>query len=105
MEKENDIQNAICEYLALKKYFFWRQNTAPTIQFTEGKAQFRRMPKYALKGVPDIIVVGEGEVIFLEVKRPKGKLSEFQIEFQNKCKERNVAYHVVYSIDDVMKIL
>lgn len=105
MEKENDIQNAICEYLALKKYFFWRQNTAPTIQFNGGQAQFRRMPKYALRGVPDIIVVHKGKVIFLEVKRPKGKLSEYQYEFQQRCAVNDVDYHVVYSVDDVMKIL
>ncbi len=105
MEKESDIQNAICEYLAIKHYFFWRQNTAPTVQFTGGQAQFRRMPKYALRGVPDVIVIHKGTVIFLEVKRPKGKLSEYQEDFKKRCVENNVAYYIVYNLNDVTKIL
>lgn len=105
MEKENDIQNTICEYLKLKNHFFWRQNTSPTMQFGNGSATFRRMGKYALKGVPDIFVVHNGKVYLIEVKRPKGKLSEHQLEFQRRCAEENVPYYVVYSVDDVMKIL
>lgn len=104
-EKESEIQNAICEYLSLKRYFFWRQNTAPTVQSINGQAQYRRMSKYALRGVPDIIVVHDGKVIFIEVKRPKGKLSEFQEDFQKRCIEEKVDYHIVYSLDDVVLFL
>lgn len=55
LEKESDIQRAICDCLALKKHFFWRQNTTPI--FDPTKKTFRKMPKYSLKGVPDIIVL------------------------------------------------
>mgnify|MGYP001595897840 CR=1 FL=1 len=54
-EKETDIVRALCDYLALRKRFFWRQNTAPL--YREGR--FFAMPKYALKGVPDIIVIDD----------------------------------------------
>jgi hypothetical protein len=69
-EKESDIQNSICEYLALRKHFFRRQNTAPTIQKSESGWSFRRVPKYAMRGVADIMVVHTGRPYFLDVKRP-----------------------------------
>lgn len=99
---EKEIQLAICDYLALKKYFFWRQNTTPV--FDPTKQVFRAMPKYAIKGVPDIILVKDGEVVFIEVKRKGGVLSEHQVFFQEQCAKRNVQYHVVTCIDDVIAI-
>ncbi len=101
---EKVIQLAICDYLALKKYFFWRQNTTPI--FDPGKnGGFRSMPKYSMKGVPDIILIRDGgKVCFLEVKRPQEKLSENQIVFQTNCLALNADYFKVTSLDDVIAI-
>lgn len=101
---EKDIQSAICDYLQLKRYFFWRQNTAPTVQKNDSGWFFRKMPKHSRRGVPDIIVIRKGTVIFLEVKRPGGKLSPDQEDFKDDCIRESVQYHVVTSIDDVAKI-
>ena len=95
--KETDIQISICDYLALKRYFFWRQNTIPV--FSEGR--FRRMPAYSKNGVPDIILVHKGRFIGLEVKIPKGKQSESQEMFQKELEDAGGQYHIVTSIDDV----
>jgi len=105
-EKESDIQNAICDYLALKKHFFWRQNTAPTIQrHADGGFHFRAMGKYALKGIPDIIVVTDGGyAVFLEVKVKSGKQSPEQKEFQRRVKDKGGEYYLVHSIDEVKNI-
>ena len=94
---EKDIQNAICEYLAYKGHFFWRQNTAPI--FREGR--FMSMPKFSINGVPDIIVIWQGNFIGIEVKRPGGKLSESQKEFQKRCLKAGGEYHVVTSLDQM----
>lgn len=100
-EKETDIQRTICDYLALKKYFFWRQNTVPI--FADGK--FRSMPKYSMSGVPDIILIKKGGVVcFLEVKRKTGKLSPSQVEFFKKCTLVGADYNVVKSLDDVLAL-
>lgn len=103
---ERDIQNTICEYLSIKmrqgKLMFWRQNTQATYD-PIGK-KFRSMPKYALKGVADIIVVKEGWAIFLEVKTPKTKQSEDQKEFEKLVKENKGEYYVVRSLDQVIEI-
>jgi hypothetical protein len=101
--KEAQIQLAICDYLALKKLFFWRQNTGGVY---DAKAGFHRpMPKYSMNGVPDIIVIKNGQFIGLEVKRPKSKPSDHQLEFQKQCILNKAEYYIVRSIDDVMKIL
>lgn len=101
---EKDIQSAICQYLFdIKHYFGWRQNNTPIYDAT--RKTFRAMPKYSLKGVADIIVIKNGTAIFLEVKRPKGKQSDEQVDFENMAKKNGAQYYVVTSIDDVIKIL
>jgi hypothetical protein len=66
---ESEIQSAICDYLFLRKHIFWQQNTLPTVQKSNDGWSFRRMPKYAIRGVADIIVAHVGRPYFLEVKR------------------------------------
>jgi hypothetical protein len=65
----SDIQRSICDYLSYRKHFFGRQNTAPSVQKAADGWKFHRMPKYAMRDVPDIIVVHNGRPYFLEVKR------------------------------------
>ena len=100
---EKAIQLAICDYLSLKKYFFWRQNNVPMFDWKD--KTYRAMPKYSLKGVSDIILIRKGgKVCFLEVKRKKGILSEHQIEFKRRCEEVGAEYYMVTSLDDVIAI-
>lgn len=99
-EKETDIQNTICDYLALKKYFFWRQNSSGSFQ----NGHFVRLPKYSMAGLPDIIIIHDGFFIGLEVKTGKGKQSDTQKEFEKKCKEAGAEYYVVRSIEDLKEI-
>lgn len=98
--KESDIQASICQYLELKRYFFWRQNVGGV--FSNG--HYRRMPKYSMTGVPDIILVKEGIMWGLEVKRPKGKISESQQIFKEKLEKAGGKYHIVTSIDDIIAL-
>ena len=101
---EKDIQFSICSWLSTRKgIVFWRQNTNPIINNKTGN--FRAMPKFSMNGIPDIIVIKDGKFIGLEVKRPKGKQSDSQIEFERRVKNVGAEYFVVTSIDDVMKIL
>ena len=101
-EKESDIQRAICDYLALKRHFFWRNNTVglydPT---TKG---YRAMPKYSLAGVSDIILVKNGQFWGLEVKTSKTTQSENQRAFEANLKENVGVYAVVRSVDDVQRL-
>jgi hypothetical protein len=100
--RESNIQNSICEYLSYKKHFFWRNNT--TGVFDPVRKTFRSKPKYALNGVPDIIVIRDGFFIGLEVKKAKTYQSKDQKEFERKCKDAGGEYYVVRSIKDVQDI-
>ena len=103
-ERESEIVTSICDYLELRKVFFWRQNVSPTVNKSADGWSFRRMPKHALKGVPDIIILKAGQFIGLEVKREKGKLSLDQVAFRLRAEAAGAQYFVVRSIDDVQKI-
>jgi hypothetical protein len=103
MESETNIQNSICEYLQAKKFFFWRNNNVPI--FDAKRNAYRSMPKYAMKGVADIILLVNGFSYFLEVKTKTGKQSTEQKKFEKGVKEAGCKYFVVRSIDDVQKIL
>jgi len=99
---EKDIQLTICDYLKLKGWFFWRQNTNPI--YDKKTKSFRRMPKYAKNGVPDIILVKRGEFIGLEVKLLKRKQSKVQIEFQDELRQAGGKYYLITSIEDLQNI-
>lgn len=99
---EKVYQLSICRYLEAKKYFFFRNNNTPI--YDASRKTFRKMPAYAMKGVPDIVVFKKNEVYFLEVKRPGGKLSEHQIVFKDACNKVGIKYFVVTYIDDLVKI-
>jgi succinylglutamate desuccinylase len=103
--KESDIQKAVCEYLERKGYFFWRQNNTPVYDPT--RKVYRAMPKYALKGVPDVICFDKtktGIAIFLEIKKPKTYQSKEQKEFETKSQDFGCEYYVIRSLDDLVKI-
>lgn len=99
---EKEIQLSICDYLALKKYFFWRQNTGAILNHKTGN--FKSMPKHSMNGIPDIILIKDGIFWGLEVKREKGVQSENQKIFEELCNKNGAKYFIVKSIDDVKKI-
>lgn len=99
---ENNIQKAVCDYLALRKYFFWRSNNMPVYDST--RKQYRAMPVYSMKGVPDIILIKDGFFIGIEIK-VKGKyLSKDQKKFKELCKENGAEYYTIRSIDDLIEV-
>lgn len=102
--KETDEQAAICDYLAARGYFFWRQNTIPPTYLKDGQRQFRRMPKHSLNGVPDIILVKDGTFWGLEVKSAIGKQSDNQREFERRCSIAGGRYELVRRLEDVLAL-
>jgi len=75
--KESHVQAAICDYLALRKHFFWRSNNTPI--FDTGGAAIPCHAKYTMKALPDIIVIKSSAFIGLEMKTLTGRLSADQI--------------------------
>lgn len=64
----------------------------------------RRFITFGTPGAPDIFVVKGGRIYGLEVKAPKGKQNENQKAFEKTFTESGGIYHLVRSLDDVMKI-
>ena len=59
----------------------------------------------AYKGVPDRVLHYQGRVIYLEIKKPGGKMSEAQLEFQNQCMADGIDYWCVSSTEALEELL
>ncbi len=88
-ETETDIKEKVKEYLAIRDIYSF-----PLLQGLG-----------AHPGLPDRVMHLNGEVHYLEIKKPKGKLSPGQLEFQQQCKFDDVAYHVIRSVEDLQGIV
>ena len=56
----------------------------------------------AWKGIPDIIACKGGQVLFIEVKAPKGKQNPYQQEFEMRIKEAGCIYLLIRDITELM---
>lgn len=97
---EGEIQDTICEYLYRKGYVFWRQNSVGV--YDAIKKIHRSLPKYAIAGISDIVLLNEGNAYFIEVKDHKGQQNENQVLFQEFVEKAGCEYYVVRSLEDVM---
>tara|TARA_Y100000004_G_scaffold68047_1_gene76318 strand:+ start:18 stop:359 length:342 start_codon:yes stop_codon:yes gene_type:complete len=102
--KEKDIQNAILDYLTVCPGRFW--TNASTGIYDPVKKCFRRTPRHFVAGVSDILgVLPCGTFVAIEVKTPKGRLSENQKQFLKDIQECNGIAFVARSVDDVRERL
>jgi Holliday junction resolvase len=70
------------------------------IKKLEGSGYFvLKLIKCNKNGFPDLIAVKENETIFIEVKRPNGKLSELQKVRINELRSRNIKVKVLCDIE------
>ena len=86
MTPETAIKNQIKDYLDLKGIFHF-----PVLQGLG-----------AAKGVPDRIAVKDGIFYGIEVKTPKGRLSEHQKAFRDRVVAAGGVYIEARSVEDVM---
>lgn len=56
-------------------------------------------------GVPDVIIIREGQTFALELKKLSGKLSEPQIRCLEQLDQAGAICHVAYGLDDALKWL
>ena len=87
MTKETELKHAIKDYLKINHVFNF-----PILQ---GLA--------AYKGIPDRIAIKDGVAYALEVKAPKGKMSEYQIAFKQDWEAGGGVYLEVRQIEDLFK--
>jgi len=74
----------------------------------EGKSRREILRKKAIglmSGVSDLIVIMEGQVIFVEVKTPVGRQSERQEAFEEIVSNLGFKYYVIRSLDQFKKYI
>jgi hypothetical protein len=86
--KERDVLKQVRDYLS------WHHWLVVRIQQSLG----------CHKGLPDLLAVRDGVVLFIEVKTPKGKLSRYQEQFRDELKAHGGNYVVIRDLADVMKL-
>jgi Holliday junction resolvase len=57
------------------------------------------------KGIPDLLVMKNGRVWFVEIKTPKGKLSPQQEKMKLMCEYYGVPYLVIRSVEEAQEII
>jgi hypothetical protein len=93
---ESYTQRQILDYLTLKGIFHYRNNSGA---FKRDDGHFYR---FGALGSPDIICVINGQFVGIEVKAPKGKLRDSQVEFQMNLEAAGGKYILAYSLDEVI---
>ena len=102
---EHEIQVEIVKYLSQNKIKYF----AVPNGFVRGGSDRVENAKYVnymkaegLKnGAPDLVILpGNGDVIFLEVKTEKGKPSEYQLEWQDFFNLNQYTYKIVYGLKE-----
>ena len=86
---ERDLKNIIKDYLAIKGIF--------NFPITQGLGSYR--------GSPDRVMHFQGQAHYLEIKLPSGKLSDYQLAFQEQCQNDSIPYHIIRSLEDLMSII
>ena len=84
--KESEVKLMVRKYLTIKNWFFF-----PIVQSIG-----------SFKGAPDIIACKNGQVLFIEVKTPRGRQSEHQKEFQKNIEAQKCKYLLVRDLDDLV---
>ena len=85
---EKEIQNEIRRYLQIRGWY--------VIRIQQGMG--------AHKGLSDLIAVKGGRVVFAEIKTPRGRLSEYQREFERELAAHGGEYVVLRSVEDAMRL-
>lgn len=85
---ETAIKKEIKQYLSYKGWFHFH--------ILQGLASH--------KGICDIIAIKNGVTLYIEVKTPKGKLSEYQEIFKADIERSGGIYLVARSFDDVQEV-
>ena len=84
---ETDIRRQVRDYLQLRQYFCF--------YVLQGLG--------AYKGIPDLIAVRDGRVIFIELKTARGRQSDYQKKFQADLEAAGGEYVLCRGVDELLK--
>ena len=95
---EWQIQKAIVDYAKFKwKAWFIFHIPNKHVPHTNTKTTIKAG---MVSGMPDLGLVNDGKIIFIEVKRPSGRLQDKQIEVHMELQDRNIKLATVSSVKE-----
>lgn len=98
---ENQIKNAVLEYLRMRGIFAWANNTGAG-QLVDGARHTSRFIRFGYPGSSDILgILDGGRFLAIECKTPEGRLSDLQRVFLDDINLRGGLAFVAYGISDV----
>jgi hypothetical protein len=104
-QPEEQLQVAVCKYLrhALEgnSMFF----AVPNGGLRSRTEAIRFKATGTIPGIPDICVVNDGRLIGIELKAPKGRVSDAQLYCHERLRRARVPVTICRSIDDVIAAL
>ena len=104
---EADVMRAVLAYLQHHQRVVWaaRMNTGAGM-LTRGNGKFSQYIKFGFKGCPDIHgMLAGGQALYIEVKRPSGKLTPEQEAFLKLAVDNGGCAFVARSVDDCVSML
>lgn len=103
---EDDIQKAIVQYAMFSLKPGYIMFAIPNGGYRRPREAARLKGLGVVAGVFDLGILGpRGQYHALEVKAPKGRMSEGQEAFKFHCITHNVPYAVVYSLDEAVRAM
>ena len=67
-------------------------------------ALYRSRVPHAQKGAPDLVAVRDGRVVFIEVKAPRGALSQHQHAVHEALRARGAEVRVARGVNDILDL-
>ncbi len=98
MNAETILQNQI--RVALSEYGICIRNNVGTFMTEDG-----RKIVCGVKGMSDLMFLGRGKCVFLEVKTETGKPTQEQLNFISHMKHIGINAGIVRSVDDAIKLI
>lgn len=86
--KESDIQRNIKDYLQYKGWF--------VVKIHQSLGSY--------KGIADLYCIKDGRSVWIEVKTPNGRLSEYQMKFRDDIIRQGGEYLVARGIQDIKNL-
>ena len=100
--REEDIQKAIVDWLRWSLPKSHRVIAIPNASRRTSSGRASNGVYGLTKGVPDLVIFGSGNAFFVEVKGPKGKLSDAQSEWGSWCATKGgMPWCCARSVEDV----
>jgi hypothetical protein len=95
MTPEQVIKTSICQYLELRRIFFWIVIQNPG----------RYKSRHIKRGIPDLLGIFRGKPLAIEVKAPGGRVSPEQEKFIEDFRREGGIAFTAKSVEEVEKQL